>query len=328
MFFSGRGGGGKRKRQDTFSRVGFRWMMRAFKQPHFSMLYIIYCCLCECQFSGTLRFFSRTRAGIQINMNDNLRTRLSLISLRCSRLDTGETRIHIKGFLRAHLRYYNLLDAGGNLISNNDESRSYLRGEELRELRREFLTTLLSLYLLGREFSSEFSSNSGILKLNNEFSSGLGLRNVLPASEDDVMQMLRRISSATSTILDELRRGSLRLRCGPEFVVDLSLHIQQARRRRLLELEFKRTADLQIAYPPRAPRSLLSTSTSICHRPMVLPDLGADSVESVTQGMYSLRGITGACELPKRLNDQNGWKRLHDALAVENAGLSSPEWRR
>jgi hypothetical protein len=40
--FSGRDGGGKRKRQDTFSRVGFRWMMRAFKQPHFSIFYIIY----------------------------------------------------------------------------------------------------------------------------------------------------------------------------------------------------------------------------------------------------------------------------------------------
>jgi hypothetical protein len=28
--FSWGGGGGKRKRQGTFSRVGFRWMMRAF----------------------------------------------------------------------------------------------------------------------------------------------------------------------------------------------------------------------------------------------------------------------------------------------------------
>jgi hypothetical protein len=211
-------------------------------------------------------------------MNDTLRTRLSLVSLRCSRLDTGETRIHIRGFLRAHLRRCNLLDAGGNLISNNDESRSYRRGEELRELRREFLAALLSLYLLGREFSS----NSGILKLQKEFSGGLGLRNVLPASEDDMMQMLIRVSFATSTILDELRRGSLRLRCGPEFVVDLSLHIQQACRRRLLELEFKRAAGLQIANPPRAPWSLFSTSNSICHPPMLLPDLGVDSIESDT----------------------------------------------
>ena len=256
-------------------------------------------------------------------MRTLLSTRLSLVSLRCSRLDTGETRIHIKGFLRAHLRRCNLLDAGGNLISNNDESRSYLRGEELRELRREFLAALLSLYLLGKESSS----NSGILKLNSEFSSGLGLRNVLPASEDDVMQMLRRVSSATSTILDELRRGSLRLRCG-QFVVDLSLHIQQACRRRLLELEFIRAAGLQIANTPRAPWSLLSTSTSICHHPMVLPDLGVDSVESDTQGMYSLRGVPGVYELPKRLNDQNGWKRLHDALAAENAGLSPAERQR
>jgi len=38
----GGGGGGKRKRQGKFSRVGFRWMMRAFKQPHFSIFYIIY----------------------------------------------------------------------------------------------------------------------------------------------------------------------------------------------------------------------------------------------------------------------------------------------
>jgi hypothetical protein len=36
------GRGGKRKSQGTFSRVGFRWMMCAFKQSHFSMLYIIY----------------------------------------------------------------------------------------------------------------------------------------------------------------------------------------------------------------------------------------------------------------------------------------------
>jgi len=61
---------------------------------------------------------------------------------------------------------------------------------------------------------------------------------------------------------------------------------------------------------------------------MVLPDLGADSVESVTQGMYSLRSISGACELPKRLNDQNDWKRLHDALAAVNAGLSPAERQR
>jgi hypothetical protein len=61
---------------------------------------------------------------------------------------------------------------------------------------------------------------------------------------------------------------------------------------------------------------------------MVLPDLGADSVESVTQGMYSLRDIPGAYELPKRLNDQSGWKRLHDALAAENARLSPAERQR
>ena len=41
MFFSRRGGGGKRKRQGTFSKVGFRWMMLAFKQPQF-LCYILY----------------------------------------------------------------------------------------------------------------------------------------------------------------------------------------------------------------------------------------------------------------------------------------------
>jgi hypothetical protein len=41
MFFSRRGGGGKRKRQVTFSRVDFRWMMCAFKQPQF-LCYILY----------------------------------------------------------------------------------------------------------------------------------------------------------------------------------------------------------------------------------------------------------------------------------------------
>ena len=114
---------------------------------------------------------------------------------------------------------------------------------------------------------------------------------------------------ATSTILLELRRGNLLLRCG-QFVVDLSIHIQQACRRRLLELESKRAADLKLTNPPRVPRSLLSTSTSIVHQPMVLPDLGAYSADSDTQGMYSLReisksperGVAGVYEIPKRLN--------------------------
>jgi hypothetical protein len=221
--------------------------------------------------SVTQRFSSRTREEIQINMNDELRThlstRLSSVSLGCSGLATGETQIHIKGFLRAP--------------SSNDELRSYLRGEELRELRRELSATL---HVLGKELSSRVSSNLGILKLSCELSSRLGLRNVLPASEDDVIHMLRRVSSAISAILLELRRGNLRLRCG-QFVVDLSPVIQQACRRRFLELESKRAAGLKIANSLRAPRSLLSTSTSIFHQPMVLPDLGAYSADSDTQGI-------------------------------------------
>jgi hypothetical protein len=63
---------------------------------------------------------------------------------------------------------------------------------------------------------------------------------------------------------------------------------------------------------------------------MVLPDLGAYSADSDTQGMYSLceisrspeRGVAGSNELPKRLNAQKGWKRLHVALAAESACLS------
>jgi hypothetical protein len=40
IFFLG-GRGGKRKRQDTVSRVG-RWTTRAFKQPHFVLYYILH----------------------------------------------------------------------------------------------------------------------------------------------------------------------------------------------------------------------------------------------------------------------------------------------
>jgi hypothetical protein len=268
--------------------------------------------------SVILRFSSRTREEIQININDELRThlstRLSSVSLRCSGLATGETQIHIKGFLRAP--------------RSNGELRSYLREEGLRELRLELSSALVTLHVLGKELSSCVSSNLGILKLSSEFSSRLGLHNVLPASEDDVIHMLRRVSCAISAILLELNRGNLRLRCG-QFVVDLSPLIQQARRRRFLELESKRAAGLKIANSLRAPRSLLSTSKSIFHQPTVLPDLGAYSADSDTQGMYSLceisrspeRGVAGSNELPKRLNDQNGWKRLHVALAAESACL-------
>jgi hypothetical protein len=91
-------------------------------------------------------------------MNAELRTilsaHLSSVSLRCSRLDTGEIQIHVNGFLRAHLRRCSLLDAGGNQISNNDHLRATLRGEEIRALRREFSAALLTLYVMGLESSS------------------------------------------------------------------------------------------------------------------------------------------------------------------------------
>ena len=38
--------------------------------------------------------------------------------------------------------------------------------------------------------------------------------------------------------------------------------------------------------------------------------------------------VAGASELPKRLNDHKGWKRLHDALAEESACLSPAERQR
>ncbi len=212
--------------------------------------------------------------------------------------------------MQAHLRCFHLLDAGGNLTSNNDELHSYLWGEELRELRRELSTTLVTLHVLGKELSSRVSSNLGILKLMSEFSSGLGLCNVLPVSEDDVIHMIRWVSSTTSTILLELRRGNLRLRCG-QFVMGLSLFVQHVG---FLELESKCADNLEIGNSPLVPRSLISTSTSIFHQPMVLPDLDAYSADSDTQGMYFLReisrsperGVAGSNEFPKRLIRKTG----------------------
>ena len=67
--------------------------------------------------------------------------------------------------------------------------RTYLRGEEIRVLRREFSAALVTFHVLGEEFSSK----SEILILSTEFFSGLGLRNVLPASEDDVIHVLRQV---------------------------------------------------------------------------------------------------------------------------------------
>ena len=165
-------------------------------------------------------------------MYDELRTilstHLSSVSLRCSRLDTGKIQICLNGFLRAHLRRCSLLDVGGNQISNNDNLRTILRGEEIRALRREFSATLVTLYVLGQEFSSSL----GILKLSQQFSSGLQLRNVQPASEDDMLFELGRVSSATSSVFLELRCGNLHL-CSGQFVMDLMLHVQQACRRRI-----------------------------------------------------------------------------------------------
>ncbi len=45
-------------------------------------------------------------------------------------------------------------------------------------------------------------------------------------------------------------------------------------------------------------------------------------------GKLPERGIAGASELPKRLNDQKGWKRVHDVLASESAGLTPAERQR
>jgi hypothetical protein len=104
----------------------------------------------------------------------------------------------------------------------NDNLPAHLRGGEIRALRREFSTALATLHVLGQDLSS----NLGILKLSQEFSSDLRLRNLQAASEDDVIHELRRVFSATSTVFLELRRGNLRLRSG-QFVVELLLHIQQ-----------------------------------------------------------------------------------------------------
>ena len=90
-----------------------------------------------------------------------------------------------------------------------DELRSYLRREEFREMRREFSTVLVTFHVLGDEISSRVSSYLGILKLSSEFSSGLGLRNVPPASEDDVIHMLRRVSSATLETTSEYSSASI-----------------------------------------------------------------------------------------------------------------------
>jgi hypothetical protein len=273
-------------------------------------------------------------------MNAELRTilsaHLSSVSLRCSRLDTDDTQIHVNGFLRAHLRRCSFLDAGGNQISNNDHFRAILRGEEIRALRREFSAALLTLYVMGLEPSFSL----GIHKLSQQFSSGLQLRNVQPASEDDMLLELGRVSSATSTVFLELTH--LRLGSG-QFVLDLMSHVQQACRRRILELKSKCAVGVQTAITPLVPWSTRSASDSFYVQHVMLPDpytLSADT-------MYSLRtiserddagtgavleksaaGVAGASALPKRLNDYKGWKRLHYALAEESACLSPAERQR
>ena len=172
---------------------------------------------------------------------------------------------------------------------------------------------------------------------------------MLPASEDDVIHVLRHVYSSTSTVLLQLGRGNLRLRFrDEEFVVELMLHVQQTCRRRILELKSKSAVALQTAITPLVTWSTRSASDSFYVQHVMLPDpytLSADT-------MYSLRTISerddtgtdtvlergvvgasefvvaGASELPKRLNDHKGWKRLHDALAEEIACLSPAEWQR
>ena len=96
-----------------------------------------------------------------------------------------------------------------------------------------------------------------------EFCSGLGLHNVLPASEDDVIHVLRQVYSATSTVLLQLGRGNLRLRLrGEQFVVELMLRVQQACRRHIQELESECVADVQSVIAPQVPWSTSSTSDS------------------------------------------------------------------
>ena len=86
----------------------------------------------------------------------------------------------------------------------------------------------------------------------------------------------------------------------------------------------------------------------------LLPCIEGDSAESAdfdtyttdfdTEVIYSLRkiskrddagvgklperGIASVSELPKRLNDQKSWKRLHDVLAAESAELTTDERKR
>jgi hypothetical protein len=157
-----------------------------------------------------------------------------------------------------------LLDAEGNQI-NNDHFHAILRGEEIRALRREFSAALLTLYVMGLESSSSL----GIHKLSHQFSSGLQLRNVHPASEDDMLLELGRVSSATSTVFHggtsplplflELRCGNFRLVSG-QFVLDLMSHVQQACRRRILELKSKSVVDVQTTITPLVPWSTRSAS--------------------------------------------------------------------
>jgi len=55
-----------------------------------------------------------------------------------------------------------------------------------------------------------------------------------------------------------------------QLALELLLHVQQACRIRIQELESERDAVLQIFITPQALRSTLSTSTSIYVQPMVL----------------------------------------------------------
>ena len=112
-------------------------------------------------------------------------------------------------------------------------------------------------------WTQEGTSKLEILMLSTEFCSGLGLRNVLPASEDDVIHVLRHVYSSTSTVLLQLGRGNLRLRFrDEEFVVELMLRVQQTCRRRIQKLKSECVAGLQSVITPQVPWSTRSTSDS------------------------------------------------------------------
>ena len=107
------------------------------------------------------------------------------------------------------------------------------------------------------------------------------------------------------------------------------LRVQQACRRHIQELEPECIADLQSVVTPQVPWSTCSTSDSFDVQLVMVYSLHTTSKRDNTgTGTLRERGVAGACELPKRLNDHKGWKILHDALADESACLSPERQRR